>query len=440
MKIEMFQSSHGDCLLVESSDGRRILCDGGMPEAMIEFVSVELAARREAGELEGIDLVYVSHIDADHIGGILELLEDLVAWRAFDFHRDRGDEDFAEPDRPRPPEIGVIWHNAFEDQVDENVGRIEDMLAASAPVLLATQAPAGMQAGFEMSQIALGVEQALRVSKLAGANLLRIPINRLPGEEGPAKLLMARRDQNPIRLGAFEISIVGPTERELRKLREGWNNWLERSQERLERIEREVRRRIADFAEAADPQAIVAREWEGVEGFRNVTVPNLASLVLFVREEERTLLLTGDAQHDILLAQLEEAGLLQDGHLHLDVLKVQHHGSENNMSAHFARSVSADHYLFCGDGQSGNPEPRVLDQIFRSRMSDDEGIRARAPEASDDRPFHFWFSTSVDTPAHTAQARTNFRAMDAHARDLRSRSGGRLHLHFNSGAALTVEL
>ena len=440
MKIEIFQSSHGDCLLLESSDGKRMLCDGGMPGAMTEYVGPELAARRAAGQGDRIDLVYVSHIDADHIGGVLKLLEDLVSWRAHDFHRDQGDEGFAEPDRPRPPEVAAIWHNAFHDQVDENVGRIEDMMAATAPVLLATQAPAGLRAGFEMEQIALGVDQALRVSRLIGANLLDIPINRLPAEDGPAKLLMARPDQDPIRLGTFEIRIIGPTESELSKLREGWNNWLERSQERLEKIDREMQRRMAEFSASADPEAIPAREWEGVEGFRNVTVPNLASLVLFVREGERTLLLTGDAQHDILEEQLKEAGLLDDGHLHLDVLKVQHHGSENNMSPGFARIVSADHYLFCGDGQSGNPEPEVVDQIFHSRMSGDAAVRALAPEAADDRQFHFWFSTSVETPAHTSEARANFRALTEHVQELRAQSHGRLELHFNTGPALNVVL
>jgi hypothetical protein len=33
------------------------------------------------------------------------------------------------------------------------------------------------------------------------------------------------------------------------------------------------------------------------------------------------------------------------------ILKVQHHGSENNMDDALAERVSADHYVFCGNGR-----------------------------------------------------------------------------------------
>lgn len=436
MRIEIFQSSHGDCLLLESADGRRILCDGGMSSSMKKWVAPELAARREQEPGRPIDLVYVSHIDADHISGILQLVNDLVDWRVFDHHAAEGD-DFAEPARPRPPDISAIWHNAFKDQVEENVGRIEDMLAAATPVLLATQAPQGIQAGFDMQNIALGVDQAVQLTRLVRAGVLDIPVNRLPGSRSRERLLMARRRQRPVQLGGFEIRIIGPTVRELEKLREGWNNWLGNNEARVKEIERELRRRLEGFANG---ESIELRPWEGVEGFRGVTVPNIASLVLLVREEGKTILLTGDAQHDILLEQLGEAGLLPDGHLHLDVLKVQHHGSENNMSPAFARTVTADHYLFCGDGASGNPEPEVIEQIFASRVSDDPEIRGQAPEAADGRPFQFWFSTSTATPPHDVRARDSFREVDRLVNRMGEHSDGRLSVHFNEGTSITLEL
>jgi hypothetical protein len=288
-----------------------------------------------------------------------------------------------------------------------------------------------------MQNIALGVDQAVQLTKLVRQGLRGIAVNRPPGSRRREKLLMARRRQRPIRLGGFEIVIVGPTAAELEKLREGWNNWLARSESRVREIEREVRRRIEGFANG---EGFGLREWEGVEGFRNVTVPNIASLVLLVRENGRSILLTGDAQHDILLDHLEGAGLLQGGHLHLDVLKIQHHGSEFNMSAKFARIVTADHYLFCGDGQSGNPEPQVIEQVFASRTSNDPAIRGSAPEAADNRPFHFWFSTSSATPAHSAAARRNFAETEALVAGMIQRSNGRLVSHFNQGTSITLDL
>ncbi|GLS34392.1 Metallo-beta-lactamase superfamily protein [Mesorhizobium albiziae] len=431
MKIEIFQSSHGDCMLLESADGKLMLCDGGMSSSMIEYVAPELAERREQEPDRPVDLVYVSHIDADHIGGVLKLIQDLVDWEVWDHHQ-REDDDFAEPESARPPKVSAIWHNAFHDQVPENVGRIEDMLAAAAPVMFATQVPAGIRAGFEMQNVALGVDHAIQMTKLIRAGLPGVAVNRLPGSRRAEKLLMARARQRPIALGSFEIRIIGPTAKELQQLREGWNNWLRRSEVRVAEIERQVRRRVEAFASGEGPEL---REWEGIEDFRGVTIPNVASLVLLVQEGDKRILLTGDAQHDILLEQLGEAGLLQGGALHLDVLKIQHHGSENNMSPQFAQAVTADHYLFCGDGQSGNPEPEVVEQIYASRMSRDRAIRGRAPEAAGSRPFHFWFSTSTATPSHGTAA-TNFKEVARFVDRLAGRSNGRLTAHFNAGRSI----
>ncbi|HEY6814493.1 MAG TPA: hypothetical protein VI168_03030 [Croceibacterium sp.] len=435
MKIEIFQSSHGDCLLLESADGKRILCDGGMSSAMREYVAPELERRCVGDPAYGLDLVYVSHVDADHISGVLVLIGNLVDWKVWQHHHDAGDE-FREPDSPRAPEIAAIWHNAFRDQLSERSGRIEDLLAASAPVLFATQAPEGIHAGFEMQNVALGVDQAVQLTKLVRIGLQGVAVNRLAKSRRAEKLLMARPRQRPIALGNFSIRIVGPTAAELEKLREGWGNWLARSEARVAQIERTVRRQVEAFANGIGPEL---GEWEGVESFRGVTVPNIASLVLLVQEGPWRILLTGDAQHDILLDQLGNAGLLRGGALHLDVLKVQHHGAAANMSVAFARAVTADHYLFCGNGEHGNPEPEVLEQIFASRMSPNPDIRGLAPQAAGPRPFHFWFSTSTATPASGQKARRNFREVEELVGDMIQRSGGRLTAHFNTGTSIECD-
>jgi len=436
MRIEIFQSSHGDCLLLESTDGKRILCDGGMKGAMKQFVAPALDTLRQAEPDRPIDLVYVSHIDDDHIGGIVQLLQDAIDWKVHDHHAGNGDG-FDPPDRPRPPPINNIWHNAFKDVVDRQ-GEIEDLLATAAPVMAATQSAFGMQASFDMQQIALGVENAIWVSKLIKPELLNIPLNKFGGA-GPAKLLMVRPGQGAMQLGDFEITIVGPTEAELENLRKGWNNWVDRSRPKIDEVNREIRRLIDEFATTSDPSAISLREWEGIPGFRNVTVPNLASLVLFIREGDRTLLLTGDVQHDLLLDELDAAGKMPNGHLHLDVLKVPHHGSENNMSEEFAHKVSADHYIFCGNGANGNPERKVIKELFNSRMSDNPAIRALAPQAQDNRPFHFWFSTSSTVPS-TDISNANFKDREQLVSQLKANSRNRLKTHFNKKPSIELQL
>ena len=40
------------------------------------------------------------------------------------------------------------------------------------------------------------------------------------------------------------------------------------------------------------------------------------------------------------------------GRIHVDVLKVQHHGATANVDDAFVRAVTADHYVFCGTART----------------------------------------------------------------------------------------
>jgi flavorubredoxin len=68
MKITIFQADKGDCLMIQGQDGRNIFADGGIKGSYRKHVRVTLGELANNGEI--IDLVYVSHIDQDHIGGI----------------------------------------------------------------------------------------------------------------------------------------------------------------------------------------------------------------------------------------------------------------------------------------------------------------------------------------------------------------------------------
>ena len=54
-----------------------------MRSSIRSHVRDELAKLRTAGR--ELEFVYVSHIDSDHISGVLQLLEDEVEWRVFDY-------------------------------------------------------------------------------------------------------------------------------------------------------------------------------------------------------------------------------------------------------------------------------------------------------------------------------------------------------------------
>jgi hypothetical protein len=436
MQLTIFESDMGDCLLLEAATGELMLCDGGMRASYQGKVREALSQLRANDR--ALNLVYVSHIDNDHISGILQMLEDEAEWRVFDHHQGSGDP-IRQPKVPRPPVIRGILHNAFRDQVTANNRAIENLLIAAAPSLYASAVPGFIHAADEMQGIAAGIPEALKVSRLVGADALDIPVNQPPGVNSPAHLMFAGQPGDAFALGSMNFTLIGPTRKELARLRDGWNTWLRENPDRVKKIRAELRKRIDDFtsgALSASPYDL--RDWNGIPDVEGVTAPNVASLMFMVEEDGKRLLLTGDAQQDFILDGLERTGFLDGGAVHLDVLKVQHHGSEHNMDVNFARRVSADHYVFCGNGSHGNPEIRVIDIVFASRLGK-PSERALAPDAAD-RDFHFWFSTTSGAAPQGSERRETFAKVEAHVDRLRVRSRGRLHLHFNQGASTTLPI
>ncbi|HYJ40821.1 MAG TPA: hypothetical protein VEW08_08530, partial [Steroidobacteraceae bacterium] len=157
-----------------------------------------------------------------------------------------------------------------------------------------------------------------------------------------------------------------------------------------------------------------------------VTTPNLASLMFLVREGSQTLLLTGDGHADDVLKGLAQRNLLDaNGKLHVDVLKVPHHGAEFNMTTAFAQAVTADDYIFCGNGFATNPELEVIDLLVKERK-----------KAFPQKAFTLWFnSTSALTqPAY----RKHMRAVEKNVADHVNAGAGKVKARFISGSFMDV--
>jgi len=70
IKFEFFEAGCGDSILVSTDEGTNILIDGGVSSTYQDEISDRL------DDVDKLDLVVVTHIDNDHICGIMELLHD----------------------------------------------------------------------------------------------------------------------------------------------------------------------------------------------------------------------------------------------------------------------------------------------------------------------------------------------------------------------------
>jgi beta-lactamase superfamily II metal-dependent hydrolase len=386
MRIEVFPSGSGDCVLITSSDDKRLLADAGLPDAFDEFIATPLAELRK--QQKAIDVAYISHIDRDHIGGVLRMLDHEVKWRVFE-HMTSRNRRFKQPKVPRPPEVREIWHNAFlEDIAKTEAVQLGQALVASANALAGLNAAGlgdiGMtQRAAEVEMLALSVGDAIEVNWRIGADQLAIPLN--PNFGG--QLMMARPAQ-PIQLGSLTITVLGPTGKQLEELRDDWIAWLKKSQTQLAKLRNQHKRDVEDIRSGLSPLDVARLSQDmALTIEKDVTPPNLASLVLLVEENGRRVLLTGDAGDESLLEYFEAAGLMDaDGRLEVDVLKVPHHGANNSFSDAFVERVGAANYVFCGDGEHHNPEPEVVEGYLRA---------AKARPLAAGAPTQFWFNWSA---------------------------------------------
>jgi hypothetical protein len=111
----------------------------------------------------------------------------------------------------------------------------------------------------------------------------------------------------------------------------------------------------------------------GKTGFRRFTqdspiLPDVWMAYGLDASEPADLLLTGGALADDVPEGSREAGLLQAGKtLHVDVLKMPHHGSVRNVTEELLGAVTADHCVMSARGKYDNPDLDTLKMFSKVR-------------------------------------------------------------------------
>ncbi len=475
MNITVFQSDKGDCLLVTSEDQKRVLVDGGMSTSFSEHTSPFIGKMEKNGE--SLDVVYVSHIDADHISGILRMMNDKLDWAVFDYQKSIDNKRFREPKTPRPPEVLEIWHNAFDEQIGKtNTLELKNQLTTSASILFGSDSQDFVEMAESYQDLATGVNQGLQLNRRLGTKQLNIPINK-PAE---GELMMVEDQPSKIKVGSTTWTMIGPTKEDMDELEEVWDKWLKENKKALTKLEGKsqadekkignlVNSEISHLINAAGFQANElgddlrliesdliqnsnAKSKKIVFGKRSrVTESNLASLMFLVEEESAdtttSLLLTGDGHQNDILKGLEKAGKLDaEGCVHVDVLKVQHHGSVNNIDRAFLKKVTADNYLFCGNGggHHKNPSKEVVDLVIDSRLVESHiGKHQKAA----DSPFKLSFNCNTENfDKKRKKTKTDvlnqahMKELEKHVKSRQKKSQNRMGSFFLKGPHFTIKL
>jgi beta-lactamase superfamily II metal-dependent hydrolase len=299
--LSVLPAGDGDCLLLAFGDGderRHVVVDGGRAGAYKHLRS-RLETIRDAGGK--LDLLVLTHIDADHIKGVLEIAKD--------------------KNLPLRPER--VWYNGYDQ-----MGGIQPF----------------------------SFPQGDQYSRLIGD--LGWDLN--PGF-GDRPVSIETRPA-PFDFEGMTITLLSPDAAKLAALRSKWQAW--RTADAAKIAAKELKAGVqamgrSKMPEVLDVDALAAPTPTDPEP------PNGSSIAFIAEWKGRRVLLAGDAHPDLLVSSLAPLAKAAGGRLPIDLLKVPHHGSKGNTTRELVELLDCRRFLLSTDGKRhGHPDPEAIARLL----------------------------------------------------------------------------
>src|SRR5262249_11221907 len=155
-------------------------------------------------------------------------------------------------------------------------------------------------------------------------------------------LVLATPKQKQAKIQGLALTVIGPAAAEVEELRKKW---------------------------------VKLRDESITAAFNDRSVYNLSSIVVLAEHGGKRMLLTGDARGDKIIEGLKAKDLMDNGRFHVDLLKLPHHGSQNNVTKGFFEAVTADVYVVSGDHiKFPNPHENAMHWLAEARGDDEYAI------------------------------------------------------------------
>ncbi|WP_163542314.1 ComEC/Rec2 family competence protein [Occultella kanbiaonis] len=290
--VEMLPAREGDCLLVSWGDAdqpRRLLIDAGRAGTNRAVRDRFAGAAPDERRLE---LLIVTHVDRDHVEGVLPLL--------------------AEPDPPVT--FRDVWFNGYHHLHD---GSIETF----------------------------GPAQGERLTRL-----LERPGSSWNGAFGGGSVEVAHAPEPVALAGGLTLRVLAPVRDELERLIPVWERECRRARlapggQGPTEVDIDVPPGYESFG-PIDVPGLAAAPY-----VPDTSEANGSSIVVLAEYEGRRVLLTADAHAETLVRAL--APLAAQGgsrRVVLDAVKVAHHGSRHNLSPELLALLASPCFLFSTNG------------------------------------------------------------------------------------------
>lgn len=318
LRIEMGKALHGDCLFVEwggASSKHRMLIDGG-PIGAYDALARRIAALPSKDRV--FELMVLSHVDADHIEGMVRL--------------------FAEPAKTWPFKVKDVWFNGWQHMADvDTLGSRQGEFFSA--LLQHRLAPGAWNRAFK-GAVVVPPKGSLPVASLGGG---------------------------------LKLTLLSPTPQKLDTMREAWRKELRGSGIKPGDVDAAWEALITQkkflpdegllSSSSSSIATILKRQFKADEA-----AANGASIAFLAEHAAGSCLFLADAHADTVSASLKRL-LAARGvkRLKVDAVKVAHHGSKNNTDAALLSLIDSPRYLFSTSGaQFRHPDEEVVARIIEA--------------------------------------------------------------------------
>ncbi len=307
LSISVLPASYGDAIWIEYGDPQSpavILIDAGpsVPDALQKKL---LALKARGGEIE---VAVVTHIDADHIAGMLTLLKN----------------DFG------GVPVKDFWFNGFRH------------------LPTSKEEEFGPKQGEQLTTLLEDKKHSIPWNK--AFNKRRIAVNDNP-HFAPVVLQ-----------GGARITLLSPNHEKLFALRKVWIQECEKAGLHLDFtvVTQELKPGEEVFGEGTPDVDKLA----DLKFSEDAAAANGSSIAFIFEYEGKKILFGADAYPSLLVESIKAC--FPDGSPKFAAVKLPHHGSENNVSTALIQSLQSDVFIFSSNGKRfGHPSAAAVARVIK---------------------------------------------------------------------------
>jgi len=306
IEFEFFEAGCGDSILVSTSNGTNILIDGGD-----SGTSEEIEEYLDENGINKLDLVILTHLDKDHIKGLIEILDN-------DVQRIYKDQEYK-------PLINEVWFNSFKNTINKDDEWFRPILKSNN----------------------LSINHQISFTKLLNSLKGRIKF----------KDYISVDEQRSFKVENIEIYLLSPNQKKLDQLYKKYKN----------KVDSTKNLSTSSYCKDSD-ESIDDLSNKVFNNNGDNSVANGSSIAFILLHKEKKFLFLADAHMELIVEELKKykRDFNNNQKIKFEFIKLSHHGSKNNLNNDFLDLVETKNYVILTDskGRNRHPDKETLSKII----------------------------------------------------------------------------